>query len=213
MYIKLGSTIRGTFGTSNFTTGNAQNADSPPVVTVLEQGTAMGYAPVVALKDTGLYEVEAVLSGGNGFEVGKEYSCYVTVVVGGITSRGPVVGLSSFNVTTLGPDDAVNATVTNISAIVAAILDELLTGHAVIGSVGDAIAIAAGLLQGNFFMDQTNNTNPNGQTAARMRIFRTNIAAAAATDGGVGEGEFATFVVTTTYSGPNKIVTHRVVRQ
>jgi hypothetical protein len=99
------------------------------------------------------------------------------------------------------------------SVTVAAILDALLTGHAVVGSIADGIAIAAGLLQGNFFMDQTDNTSPNGQTAARMRIFRDGVATAAATDGGVAEGEFATFLVTTTYVGPNKIATHRVVRQ
>jgi hypothetical protein len=36
---------------------------------------------------------------------------------------------------------------------------------------------------------------------------------AGATPGGTGQGEFATFLVTTTYVGPNKIVTHKVVQQ
>lgn len=99
------------------------------------------------------------------------------------------------------------------TAIRDAVLDALLSDHAIVGSVADGIAIAAGLLQSNFFIDSTVNTNPNGQTVARMRVFRTSVDAAAATDGGVGEGEFATFDVITTYTGVNKIATHRVVRQ
>jgi hypothetical protein len=230
MYVKLGETIRGVFGTAAFGTGAATDADSLPTCVVLDQGTPLGYAPLVVHKATGLYEVVVVASGGNGFIVGHEYSLYVTVIVGGVTARAPVSGIASFNVTARSVDDLafpavsgrsmavdvsgnVNATVTNLTAIVNAVLDELLSGHAVIGSVGDGIAIAAGLLQGNFFMDQTNNTDPNGQTAARLRVFRTGIAAQAATDGGSGQGEFASFTVTTTYVGPNKIATHRVVRQ
>lgn len=213
MYVKLGETIRGTFGTANFGTGAAQNADVLPTCIVLDQGVPMGYSPTVTLQAVGLYEVAIVASAGNGFATGRQYSSYVEAVVGGVTARVPVGGIASFNLTTRGPDDAVSANVLNIAAIVTAVLDELLTAHAVTGSVGDAIAIAAGLLQGNFFMDQTNNTNPNGQTASRLRIFRTGVAAAAATDGGTGEGEFATFLVTTTYAGLNKILTHRVVRQ
>lgn len=96
-------------------------------------------------------------------------------------------------------------------AVANAVLDALMVDHAAVGSVADGIAIAAGLLQGNFYMDQTVNT-PNGQTAARLRVFRTGTAVAAATAGGSGEGEFASFLVTTTYAGVNKIATHRVVR-
>lgn len=99
------------------------------------------------------------------------------------------------------------------SAIAGAVLDALLTDHAVEGSVADGVALAASLLQGNYVVDQTDTSDPNGQTSARLRCFRTGVAAAAATDGGVGEGEFATFVATTEYSGVNKILTHRVARQ
>jgi hypothetical protein len=98
------------------------------------------------------------------------------------------------------------------AAVAAAVLDALRSGHVVPGSIGEGIAIAAGLLQGNFFMDNITNT-ANGQTAARMRVFHTGAAAAAATAGGVGQGEFATFLVETAYTGPNKIQTHRVVQQ
>lgn len=206
MYVKLSDTIRATFGVASTADGSALDADSLPTCVVLDAGTPMGYAPVVVHQATGLYEVPVAVTAGNGFTVGHAYSLYVVVVVGGKTSRGPVHGVSSFTVTLKGPDDAGGVTVN-------AILDELLSAHSVIGSVGDGIAIAAALLQGNFYMDQTNNTDPNGQTASRLRCFRTGTATAAATDGGSGQGEFATFLVTTTYVGVGKIATHRVVRQ
>jgi len=94
-----------------------------------------------------------------------------------------------------------------------AVLDAARSGHVTLGSIGEAISLAAALLQGNFFIDNTDNSSPNGQTAARLRCFHTGAAAAAATAGGSGEGEFATFLVATTYTGPNKISTHRVVQQ
>jgi hypothetical protein len=109
-------------------------------------------------------------------------------------------------------DVAFRQDVTNNVYAADAILDALLQDHSIVGSVADGIAIAAGLLQGNFFIDNTVNTDPNGQTAARMRVFRNSVDAAAASPGGSGEGEFALFSVTTTYVGVNKIATHRVVR-
>ena|SRR3972149_2279347 len=181
---------------------------------------------------TGLGEVLVSLDGGplvaaatNAVTVGSGYYYYpasqaetnVDSVLG-VVLRKATYGDVAFNQEIEDPTQTIAANVTQwlgappSSTIVNAILDELLTSHATVGSVGDAIAIAAGLLQGNFYMDQTNNTDPNGQTFARMRIFRTNTATAAATDGGIGQGEFAIFTVTTTYVGPNKIATHRVVR-
>lgn len=97
--------------------------------------------------------------------------------------------------------------------IAASVLDALMTSHNVGGSVGESIAIAAGLLQGNFYMDNTVNTDPNGQTSARIRIFRDGPTTNLATPGGVSEGEFATFLLTTTYTGPNKIAVHKAVKQ
>lgn len=96
--------------------------------------------------------------------------------------------------------------------VVNAVLNEMRAGHVAVGSVGEGIAIAASLLQGNYYMDNVTNT-ANGQTAARLRCFHTGAAAQAATNGGVGEGEFATFLVATSFSGPNKIIDHRVVQQ
>jgi hypothetical protein len=93
-----------------------------------------------------------------------------------------------------------------------AVLNAVRSGFVGTGTIGEGIAIASSLLQGNFFMDQVTNT-ANGQTAARIRCFHDGATTAAATSGGSGQGEFATFLVTTAYSGPNKIVTHRVVQQ
>lgn len=87
------------------------------------------------------------------------------------------------------------------------ILNALLSGFAIQGSVGDAIALAAGLLQGNFIMDTvTQDPSGFGQASARLRVFRD----AAATN--AGTGEFATFTATTTYTGANQINVHKVVR-
>lgn len=93
-----------------------------------------------------------------------------------------------------------------------AVLNAVRSGFVGTGTIGEGIAIASSLLQGNFLMDQVTNT-ANGQTAARIRCFHTGAATTAATNGGSGEGEFATFIVTTVYSGPSKITTHRVVQQ
>lgn len=92
-----------------------------------------------------------------------------------------------------------------------AILAAGRTGFVGVGTVGEGVAIATSLLQGNFFMDQVLN-GPNGQTSARVRCFHTGAAAQAATRGGAGEGEFATFIVTTLYAGPGKVLEHRVVQ-
>lgn len=104
------------------------------------------------------------------------------------------------------------ATLPSVASIRDAVLNALLENHTIVGSVADGIAIAAGLLQGNFFMDNTAH-DANGQTSARMRIWRSAAAMGTPTPGAAGlEGAFAAFLVTTTYSGPNKIATHTVAR-
>lgn len=98
------------------------------------------------------------------------------------------------------------------STIIAnAVLDAARSGHATLGSVGEGIALACGLLQGNFYMDNVTNT-ANGQIAARIRVFHDSVTTLAATAGGSGEGEFASFAVSTSYTGSNKIGDHRVVQ-
>lgn len=92
MFIRLGDTIRICFGTVNGS-GAATDADAPPTVTVLDQGSVMGYAPAVANKATGMYEVTIVASGANGFVEGHEYSAFIESTVASVTRRD---GLASF---------------------------------------------------------------------------------------------------------------------
>lgn len=110
-------------------------------------------------------------------------------------------------------DAALGGSVPTAASIRDAVLDALLSDHAIQGSVADGIAVASGLLQGNFMMDNVVNTDPNGQTSARIRLFRDGTTAGLATPGGTGQGEFATLLVTTTYSAPGKVTVHKVVRQ
>lgn len=92
------------------------------------------------------------------------------------------------------------------------ILNAARSGHVTTGTVGEGVAIGVALLQGNIYMDQVVHAS-QGQTSARIRCFHTGAAAQAATAGASGEGEFATFVVTTAYADVNKVTTHRVVQQ
>lgn len=232
MYIQLGDSFVAPFNTAD-ATGLSVVADALPTALVVVAGVGViGYAPPVTHLSLGDYYVTVAATTPNGFVLGQACGLWIHATVGGISGSG---GLQSFNIgptpvdtdaiavhlldkmlaghTGAGTVGGALASAPSVPSIVNAILDELLSGHAVIGSVGDGIAIAAGLLQGNFLLDNTDNSNPNGQTLARIRIFRSSAAASAATPGGVGEGEFATFLVTTTYSGPNKVLTHRVVRQ
>lgn len=105
------------------------------------------------------------------------------------------------------------AAIPSAATIRDAVLDAARSGHIVVGSIGEGIALATSLLQGNFFIDNVDNTDPNGPTAQRLRCWLSAAAMAGVTAGGTGQGEFATFLVTTTYEGPNKIVTHKVVQQ
>jgi hypothetical protein len=93
-YVKLGDTIRASFGTAD-STGEVSAADSTPVVVIRQSGVALAYVPVVTAVTTGLYEVAIVCSTANGFVNGGTCSAYVTVVLDGITGRD---GLVSFNV-------------------------------------------------------------------------------------------------------------------
>ena len=107
---------------------------------------------------------------------------------------------------------AIIAAIPSASTVASAILDAARSGHITLGSVGEGIALATSLLQGNFFID---NVTPsvNGPTAQRLRCWLSASAMSGVTPGGSGQGEFATFLVTTTYSGPGAVATHKVVQQ
>jgi hypothetical protein len=126
-----------------------------------------------------------------------------------VSNKVPVdaAGIDTVLSGTHGPGNWEGGVTATVNQVRDGILNALLTGFAIQGSVGDAIALAAGLLQGNFIMDTVvQDGSGNGQASARIRVFRD----AAATN--AGTGEFATFTATTTYTGPNQISVHKVVR-
>ena len=53
----------------------------------------------------------------------------------------------------------------------------------------------AGLMQSNYVLDQTIYNASGVLTSARIRIFPNSASASAATNGGMGEGEIASFTV------------------
>lgn len=59
------------------------------------------------------------------------------------------------------------------------------------------LAVILGLVQSNFFLDQTIYNSQGLLTAGRIRIFPGKAETDAATDGGTGEGELAEFKITT----------------
>lgn len=108
--VSLGDSLFPVFGTSSPSTGAATDADSTPVVSVEEDGVAMGYAPSVTNITTGLYRVQVDATTGNGFEAGKRYSLYATATVGGVTGRD---GIGEFEVLALDLNSTLNATVSS----------------------------------------------------------------------------------------------------
>lgn len=106
--VSLGDSLYPVFGTSSPTTGAATDADSTPVVSIEEDGVAMGYAPTVTNITTGLYRVQINATIGNGFEAGKRYALYATATVGGVTGRD---GIGEFEVLALGLNSSLNASV------------------------------------------------------------------------------------------------------
>lgn len=112
----LSGTIYLRFGTSSAVTGAATNADSPPVVTVAEDGVDMGYVPPVTNLATGLYQVAIACTAGNGFSAGSRYLASVTAVVGGVTGRD---GIGEWEV--LAVD--LNTGVASVTGLTAANLD------------------------------------------------------------------------------------------
>jgi hypothetical protein len=97
------------------------------------------------------------------------------------------------------------------TAIAAAVLDQLCSGHLTANTVGEAIWIAFALANGMYMVDNTTNTS-DGLTAARLRVFTSQAQVAAATDGGSGEGEIATISIAATYDSPGKVNTYKARR-
>lgn len=78
-------------------------------------------------------------------------------------------------------------------------------------ATGVDLSRALGLLHENTLIDNTTFDVARQQLTARFRIFDSKVATEAATKGGVGEGEIATFTATTTYVAPGMMETFRMV--
>jgi hypothetical protein len=89
------------------------------------------------------------------------------------------------------------------AAIADAVLTEAVLDHAATaGSLAEFIRIMKSLVLGNYVMDnQTYNAATKFLTGGRIRCFDTAAAVGTATEGGTGEGEFATFTVAGTEHG------------
>lgn len=135
----------------------------------------------------------------------------VTSAVNTHTDTATSGATTAVNAHTDAVSSVIVSTIPSVAQVRDAVLNALLQDHATPGSLADGVAIAAGLLQGNFFMDTIVNDG-NGQTSARLRLWRDESGVVGATSGGSGEGQFATFQVTTAYTGPGKVSTHKVVR-
>jgi hypothetical protein len=95
--------------------------------------------------------------------------------------------------------DFLDASITAIPPFVAdAVWDELQSGHQAIGSFGDLMQRVAALQKENYLIDTIVYNTQGLMTSGRIRLFRTKAATDAATPGGTGEGEFATYKFTTT---------------
>ena len=92
------------------------------------------------------------------------------------------------------------AAIPTATTIVDALLDEVCdsTHHFTSNTVGEFVTIVRGIAQQNWVIDTTVYDANAFMTSARIRIFATEAAATAATDGGSGEGEIASFTVTGT---------------
>ena len=78
------------FGTTKVDTGAATDADSTPTAVILDNGSAMGYAPTVSNITTGLYKVEIDCTVANGFTAGHRYTVYATATVNSITGSDQI---------------------------------------------------------------------------------------------------------------------------
>lgn len=82
-YIKLGDIFDIPLVVSN-SSGDRQDADSTPTVTIYEDGSPMGYSPVVTSVATGFYLATISCTGGNGFTSGPRYAVFVSATVDGV---------------------------------------------------------------------------------------------------------------------------------
>ena len=106
--------------------------------------------------------------------------------------------------------------IVDYGAIADAVWDEVLSEHSVVGTTGEAMMVIRGLVQQNFLLDSTAYNTKGLLVAGRIRIFGNKDDVLAATDGGVGEGEIATFniqVANEASPDEDKVKMYKVTRE
>lgn len=126
----------------------------------------------------------------------------------------PVSSLSAVDVTVVArPIVTMDEVPPTVDEIADQVWDELLSGHLTANTTGLALAIAQGLSQANFVLDNTSFDAAGMMTSGRIRLFPDAATAGAATQGGSGQGEFATFLVSASGSTPGQLQLYKVVKQ
>jgi hypothetical protein len=96
----------------------------------------------------------------------------------------------------LAGENTLEITVTQVAESDA---DGLPTGFELkVGSFLDTLLRIVALQKENYFIDQTNYNTEGLLLSGRIRLFRTKAEVLAASDGGSGEGEFATYTLVST---------------
>lgn len=133
----------------------------------------------------------------------------VTVVqVGGTDAIGLPVG---FELKVGALADKIQGLPANVAD---AVWNSMQTDHTLAGSFGLLLQRIVALQKENYYIDHMTYNTQGLMLTGRIRLFATKAAALAATAGGVGEGEFATYSFDTTpISGkPERAATARSVR-
>lgn len=115
---------------------------------------------------------------------------------------------TGFEIKTGALADKINGLPTNVAQ---AVWDALQADHKVAGSFGDMMRRIVALQKEHYFIDNTTYNNEGLLLSGRIRLFETKTAANNATYGGSGEGEFATYTLTTTPKTARPEQAHTVV--
>jgi hypothetical protein len=146
----------------------------------------------------GIYQLNRAPGHIRGFDTSQITNAGVTDVydvtieqVGGTDGAGLPIGYELH----------VRADATLPTEIADAVWDAMQVDHDVLGSFGDLMRRIVALQKENYVIDNAVH-NPQGLLiTARIRLFENKADVLAATDGGVGEGEFATYNFVTTPDG------------
>ena len=203
-YVAVGDTVRRIIAVQS--TAGLVNADSTPVVTVRQQGVAMGYAPTVTNITTGIYEVAIVCSSGNGFSTGLEYDAYVTAAISG-ANVGAEVG--AWFTQTRHTDDLAWPAVAGRSIAVDT------SGGMLVGGFEVSSLMPGGQLKPNSMIDNYVYDSSNNPTSWRVRVFANKAAAQAAVAGHLdnADSEVERYKFTAVYSGsPETLASYLIYR-